>query len=119
MNAERARERLDRRNAEDRRDAVEKLLHERESEFFYKLSALARLPASAAEIAAVQRARSQGNQGGKSTSVGVHTVSQIRAKQERESEMAATRDRENGTGMNQEDRMAEEATRFATKESSV
>lgn len=109
VNAERAREREDRRAAEKRASDTEKMLHERESEFFYKLSALARLPASAAEIAAVHRARNQDKQG-ENTSMGVHTLSQIRRKQEEESLQLAMADRESGKG--QDEKMAEEAALF-------
>jgi hypothetical protein len=112
VNAERAREREDRRAAERRAADAEKLLHDRESEFFYKLSALARLPASAAEIAAVHRARSQVQSDGKKPSMGVHTISQIRRQQEEESLRRAAQDRENGTRSPQEARMAEEAEAF-------
>jgi len=116
VNAERSREREDRRAAERRADMAEERLHGRESEFFYKLSALAHLPASATEIAEVIRARSQvRTPGEKTVSMGVHTIGQIRRKQERESAEAAALDRARAPSKEElQDKMEEEAQRYGS-----
>jgi len=114
VNAERAREREDRRAAERRASDTEKLLHERSSEVIYKLGSALRLPPSPIELAERQRALNQKRRGDEEKTVhhGVETLSQTRRRLEEESLRKARSDRENGKSTPQEERIAEEAMRF-------